>query len=342
MESIFCGDFSQLEPVVGDPLYASLDCWQWHDWINCYLELQGNHRFAKDPKYGEIMGRFRDGKPTLNDLRTLNTRVVSSSSQTQELFAQVAGKMTYATFYNKDKEAINSGIFYHHLSATHSKDPTVPPPLHTLIIKAADMKWRPGKDKKQIYSMTQHFQNNLFTECGAHDITTNCQYTKRHIDPFLKLHIGIPLMFTLNADVPNGIANGTLCFLKSIKLKSHMAGHPLPTYSIDDYIVNVVSANDVEHLLCQHQNSTETFKIEVEANTPVAVKMHLQKMLRIPSTTTKQPSTTVFMNFTQFPVLINHASTGHKLQGQTKENLCISSWVYKKIGHMSKFRGLLH
>ena len=87
---------------------------------------------------------------------------------------------------------------------------------------------------------------------------------KGHIDPFLKLHIGIPVMFTLNADVPNGIANGTLCFLKSIKLKSHVAGYPLPTYSIDDYIVNVVSANDVEHLLCQHENSTETFKIELK------------------------------------------------------------------------------
>jgi hypothetical protein len=36
------------------------------------------------------------------------------------------------------------------------------------------------------------------------------------------------------------------------------------------------------------------------------------------------------MTLTQFPVLVNHASTGHKLQGQTKQNLCISSWSYSK------------
>jgi hypothetical protein len=30
----------------------------------------------------------------------------------------------------------------------------------------------------------------------------------------------------------------------------------------------------------------------------------------------------------QFPVLVNHATTGHKLQGQTKFNLCISNWHF--------------
>ena len=33
----------------------------------------------------------------------------------------------------------------------------------------------------------------------------------------------------------------------------------------------------------------------------------------------------------QFTVLVNNATTGHKLQGQTKENLVISVWSQKKL-----------
>jgi hypothetical protein len=36
----------------------------------------------------------------------------------------------------------------------------------------------------------------------------------------------------------------------------------------------------------------------------------------------------VWAKANRFPVLINHATTGHKLQGQTKSSLCISDWHY--------------
>jgi hypothetical protein len=143
---VFAGDFSQLEPVSGEPLYVSTSFQQWHDWINCYIELRGNHRFAKDPEYGQIMARFREGKVTMSDIQKINTRVVATPLDGR---ADLPIDMSYATYLNKDKEAINGGIFYHHLSETHSKDPKVVPPLHTLIIKAADMKWRPSKISKK-------------------------------------------------------------------------------------------------------------------------------------------------------------------------------------------------
>jgi hypothetical protein len=40
----------------------------------------------------------------------------------------------------------------------------------------------------------------------------------------------------------------------------------------------------------------------------------------------KTYSVVAFIN--RFPVLTNHATTGHKLQGQTKGNLFISHWHY--------------
>jgi hypothetical protein len=36
-------------------------------------------------------------------------------------------------------------------------------------------------------------------------------------------------------------------------------------------------ADDVEYLLCQHANSNETFKIEVEPNFGFNIKLHLQE-----------------------------------------------------------------
>ncbi len=36
MNIVFAGDFSQLEPVKGEPLYSCLDFIQWHEWVNCW------------------------------------------------------------------------------------------------------------------------------------------------------------------------------------------------------------------------------------------------------------------------------------------------------------------
>ena len=77
---VFAGDFAQLEPISGKPLYADTDFWLWHDAINCFLPLEGNHRFSKDPLYGDIMYRFRKGVPTKQYFDVSNSRVLSSIS----------------------------------------------------------------------------------------------------------------------------------------------------------------------------------------------------------------------------------------------------------------------
>jgi hypothetical protein len=35
----------------------------------------------------------------------------------------------------------------------------------------------------------------------------------------------------------------------------------------------------------------------------------------------------IYVTINRFPILVNHATTGHKLQCQTKSNLCISNWL---------------
>ena len=52
---IFTGDFSQLEPVNGTPLYNEPNFAPWHEWINCFVELMGQQHFKNDPEIGSIL-----------------------------------------------------------------------------------------------------------------------------------------------------------------------------------------------------------------------------------------------------------------------------------------------
>ena len=70
---IFSGDFSQLEPVNGTPLYHQPNFTPWHDWINCFIELTGQHRFKENPEFGNVMKRMHDGCPTAEDIALLNS-----------------------------------------------------------------------------------------------------------------------------------------------------------------------------------------------------------------------------------------------------------------------------
>ena len=83
-------------------------------------------------------------------------------------------------------------------------------------------------------------------------------------------------MLTLNTGVINGIANGTLFYLKSVKLKSHMLNTPLPKCWIDGCYVNIVSANDVDHLVCQHANSDENPTVKVLQDTNVCARLYFK------------------------------------------------------------------
>ena len=100
----FAGDFRQLEPV-GDskPLYKC-SAEQFEDFVNCYIELLGLHRFSEDMQWGKLLQRFRDGKVTRNDLELINTRVLQNDSQ-------IPDDIQYATFRNRDRDAINTALF---------------------------------------------------------------------------------------------------------------------------------------------------------------------------------------------------------------------------------------
>ena len=105
MNVVFAGDFSQLEPVGRDPIYYDGEyCAEFHGALNSYIELDGKWRFREDAKWGDIMARFREGKPTEDDIETTN-RECHTDTKTPPTGLQIA------TYTNKDRDAINASIF---------------------------------------------------------------------------------------------------------------------------------------------------------------------------------------------------------------------------------------
>ena len=112
---IFCGNLRQLQPVGGLALYKMChkkpSLFRIH--ANCYIELNGMHRFHQDPVWGKILLRFRNGNPSDDDINTINTRVQSDTTQ------KMPYDIRYATLQNSDKDSINLGIFLQKLKYSH-------------------------------------------------------------------------------------------------------------------------------------------------------------------------------------------------------------------------------
>ena len=99
---IFTGDFSQLEPVNGIPLYREPSFAPWHEWINCFVELTGQHRFKNDPEFGRVMKQIHDGCPTAEDIAYLNTRIINGDHPNAPMMEDVPYNVAYAVYKNTD------------------------------------------------------------------------------------------------------------------------------------------------------------------------------------------------------------------------------------------------
>jgi hypothetical protein len=143
----------------------------------------------------------------------------------------------------------------------------------------------------------------------------------KFVDTFLKLTTKMPLMYTENHDDSNGIANGMLCFLSKVVLHTNAMESDFSSTNVDGYYVWTIDASKVDYLLCQIDRSNRTFKVKADH---VSCKINFPIQL-IPSQKIRK---IVRTSVNHFWVLANHATTGHKLQGQTKESLFISDWHY--------------
>ena len=104
---IFSGDFRQLEPVGrGKPPIYKDNCPYFIDWVNCYIELNGMHRFKKDVSWGKLLMRMWNRELTKEDVEFINTKVVTVNKS-----IHLPKDIRYATYFNRDRDAINMVLF---------------------------------------------------------------------------------------------------------------------------------------------------------------------------------------------------------------------------------------
>jgi hypothetical protein len=279
------------------------------------------------------MYRFRQGMPTEDDITLLNTRVINGNDPVSPTIQDLPATLSYAVYRNMDKCAINNGVFAEHIKKTHSTDPHKSMPWHTLIIWSDELIWK--TNKKQFGHTAKH---SVWSECSEVDIKTTGDQAKS-IDLFVKLSTNIPLMYTKNHDVPNGIANGTLCTLMKVVLHTNVAKSDFKATNLDGYYVRTIDASKVNYLLCKMEGSNRTFKVH---SNYVSCKIDMPIELFPGQQTRKRVRATI----NWFPILIHHATTGHKLQGQTKDSLCICdwhnklNWPYVVLSRVTTLKGL--
>jgi hypothetical protein len=90
----------------------------WHDWVNCFIELLGQHQSKKDPDYGANLSRIHDGCPTKDDISMLNSRVFNGDHPDAPKTEDLPANLAYAAYQSVDKSAIKNGIFAKHLKKT--------------------------------------------------------------------------------------------------------------------------------------------------------------------------------------------------------------------------------
>ena len=279
------------------------------------------------------------------------------------------GDACYACPTNKERNAIQAAIFQKHIQATH---PNVTcdemPPEHTLIIEGNITSSISHTTRQRI---DRHLRHRIITSCGD----ANVMMGSKHIDPALCIYIGAYLICIdnkhLTAKVPRG--NGTLCRVLGVKLKDNAQSYKWKNYYGKK--VWTVNAADVEWVECEHVNKSNVMtqlesqikelkneldlppknhksdskaiksKID-ELNKKLAKEMNgrvfkLEPEQFTPEVTVKHYHASskkiVFRcKMMQIPANSNDATTGHKLQGMSKDAMIVSSWPTGSLAAMFK------
>lgn len=140
------------------------------------------------------------------------------------------------------------------------------------------------------------------------------------MDPVLKLYIGCPVMLPYNANVSQGLANGTQACVERILL--HPGVVPRPYLLKDEIRINTVRASQVLAIECRHENQRvddPIFQIPPQTSTFTA------KMVD-PTGFEGPKAVTLSMKATQVPLISNNATMGHKLQGSSLDSLYVHTW----------------
>jgi hypothetical protein len=306
---IFSGDFRQMEPCMTLPIYSE-EFPEFHHWINSYIELRGMHRFKDDPVWGEILSRIRNGTVTVDDIEFINERVITGSTV-------LPPNIQYATYYNRDRDSINTGLFDDYCRRTGG--------ANALLILCDQLEAQDSS--KAWHNLSTGQKQRFWQNCGEDDAKTGQMMGR--MDPVLKCYPNCPQMMTFNESVLEGKANGSRTFLQQVVLKQHEQAFNIKIQS-SGATVKAVTASQVDYMVVKHANEKirpPTFKLKPKKYSFVANLPLFGAQTTTNKRVTKSP---VIMKGIQLPLVSNNATTGHKLQGSTVDSVFVHAWVYEK------------
>ena len=145
-------------------------------------------------------------------------------------------------------------------------------------------------------------------------------------------------MVSLNNDVVNGIANGTTCTFRKLVLKP---GSKLEKTKMHGCWVHTISMEAVEYIEVEWQDCDQ-FVGKFRLKPAVGVFSIRYPISQFGLCTRIQAN----VKLQYLPVLVNHATTGHKLQGKTVASLVIAewsrvkNWAYVVLSRVKTLEGL--
>ena len=325
---VLCGDFFQLNPVLAIPIYNRKKNVLWH-LINKVIFLKGyNHRFENDVKWGELLDRLRLGILTEDDYNFLDTRVVGPNLSLP-LVQNV--NLSYACPTNSQRNRITENNFEDMLRKTHPpRGSSEKPPENTVIIKGIFRGKKGGSEK------TNQFHRLIYNNCGDDNIVM--AGGSGRVDPCLKLSYGCPLMVSEFKDVERGIVKGVTGRFVGVVLKS---GCSFEVEIWGGFRINTIRSDEVEYIICERTKKEETDKTKHFILKPKKFSVNA----KIPVTGGNFLTLSELELF-QFPVNLDEATTGHKLQGTTKSILAIAdhnylgNWIYVAYSRVRTSCGL--
>jgi len=149
------------------------------------------------------------------------------------------------------------------------------------------------------------------------------------MDPVLKLYKNCPVMFTDNLDVENCKANGTRATVQEIQ---HNTASDIFELEVDGQKTRAIFASKISSMrlsLTDHNDRTCTIepkkhRFRTEKPEKPGKQVPVKKQQERKKYKNKLPMMAV-----QLPVIRNSATTGHKLQGASLNQLVVSSFCYQ-------------
>ena len=361
----------------------------WRDIITTIVVLQNKHRFKDDPEFGELLTRMWEGRVTEKDLNKINERVIGTNGLKlpSSMDGDVSYACPSNNERNSvNRGLFRNHVMNTCPEVTSDEDPPEHTVLIEAFIHSekSNEKGNTKGGKKATTRVPSFMIDCILTQCGDSDVRNGTSGGGAKIDPALPCYPGAQMMATNNRYLKKlGVGNGTVCTVVGIKLKD---GARMKWRNWEGRKVNTVLATEVEYILLRH-SPAETPKMKAlqskiselkKKEKKDGISEEEQQELRnlgallqkeeqsrcfklkpqnytaevsvsmIPEVARTGKTRTPF-RFYQFPLNTNDATTGHKLQGMSKDQLIVTSWdgiskwpnwAYTVISRVRKLEGL--